>query len=160
MDLNLSPQELVFRDELRAWLANHIPKDWVKALAAAATQREHFEFLRAWQRTVYEGGWAGISWPKQYGGRGAGLMEQVLVTEEVGGAGGPRRPGSLGVALVAPTLINFGTDEQKRCYLAKILSGEEIWCQGFSEPNAGSDLAALRTEARLDGERFIVTGQK
>ncbi len=160
MDLNLSPQELVFRDELRAWLADHIPKDWVKSLAATVGQREHFEFLRAWQRTVYEGGWAGISWPKQYGGRGAGLMEQVIFTEEMARAGAPQMPGLLGLALVGPTLINFGTNAQKSRFLAKILSGEEIWCQGFSEPNAGSDLAALRTEARLDGDHFVVTGQK
>ena len=160
MDLNLSPQELAFRDELRAWLAAHIPKDWVKTLAALDGQREHFEFLRAWQRTVYEGGWAGISWPKQYGGRGAGLMEQVIFTEEMARAGAPHMPGLLGLALVGPTLINFGTDAQKSRFLAKILSGEEIWCQGFSEPNAGSDLAALRTEARLDGDHFVVTGQK
>jgi alkylation response protein AidB-like acyl-CoA dehydrogenase len=160
MDLSLSPQELAFRDELRAWLIGNIPKDWVKALAATHGQGEHFEFLRAWQRKVYEGGWAGISWPKEYGGRGAGLMEQVILTEEMARAGAPQMPGILGLALVGPTLIACGTAVQKRRYLSKILSGEEIWCQGFSEPNAGSDLAALRTEARLEDGYFVVTGQK
>ncbi len=160
MDLNLTAQELSFRDELRAWLSANIPKDWVATLAAIHGQREHFEFLRDWQRKVYEAGWAGISWPKEYGGRGATLMEQVLFTEEMARAGAPQMPGILGLALVGPTLIAYGTDAQKRRYLSKILSGEEIWCQGFSEPNAGSDLAALRTEARLDGDHFIVNGQK
>ena len=160
MDLNLTPQELAFRDAVRAWLSVNIPKDWVKTLAAIHDQREHFEFLRAWQRKVYEGGWAGISWPTEFGGRGATLMEQVLFTEEMARAGAPHLPGILGLALVGPTLIAYGTDAQKRRYLPKILSGEEIWCQGFSEPNAGSDLAALRTEARLDGDHFVVNGQK
>src|SRR6266852_4772299 len=160
MDLTLTPTETAFRDALRAWLSDNIPKDWVKTLVAIHDRREHFEFLRAWQRKVYEGGWAGISWPKEYGGRGATLMEQVLFTEDMARAGAPHLPGILGLALVGPTLINYGTDAQKRRYLSKILSGEEIWCQGFSEPNAGSDLAALRTEARLEGDHFVVTGQK
>jgi len=160
MDLTLTPTETAFRDALRAWLADNIPKDWVKTLAAIHDRREHFEFLRAWQRKVYDSGWAGISWPKEYGGRGASLMEQVLFTEEMARAGAPHLPGVLGLLLVGPTLIHHGTHAQKRRYLSKILSGEEIWCQGFSEPNAGSDLAALRTEARLDGDHFVVTGQK
>ncbi|HTM49159.1 MAG TPA: acyl-CoA dehydrogenase [Bryobacteraceae bacterium] len=160
MDLTLTPQETAFRDDLRAWLAGNIPRNWVAALAALHDRRDHFEYLRAWQRKVYEGGWAGVSWPKEYGGRGATFMEQVLFTEEMARAGAPQMPGILGLALIGPTLINFGTDEQKRRFLPKILSGEEIWCQGFSEPNAGSDLAALRTEARLDDGCFVVTGQK
>ena len=97
MDLNLSSEELAFRDALRAWLEDNIPKDWVAALAAIHGQREHFEYLRAWQRKVYEGGWAGISWPKEYGGRGATLMEQVLFTEETARAGAPQMPGILGL---------------------------------------------------------------
>jgi len=160
MDLNLTSQELSFRDSLRAWLGGNIPEDWVATLAAIHGQRERFEYLRAWQRKIYEGGWAGISWPKEYGGRGATFMEQVLFTEEMARAGAPQMPGILGLALVGPTLIHYGTGAQKRRYLAKILSGEEIWCQGFSEPNAGSDLAALRTEARLEGDHFVVNGQK
>src|SRR5882762_11562920 len=117
MDLNLTSAELVFRDALRAWLRDKIPKDWVKTLAPIHDQREHFEFLRVWQRKVYQGGWAGISWPKEYGGRGASMMEQVLFTEEMARAGAPHLPGVLGLLPVGPTLINHGTDAQKRRYL-------------------------------------------
>ena len=104
MDLTLTPAETAFRDALRAWLSDNIPKDWVKTLAAIHDRREHFEFLRAWQRKVYDGGWAGISWPKEYGGRGASLMEQVLFTEEMARAGAPHLPGVLGLLLVGPIL--------------------------------------------------------
>ncbi|MBI3695105.1 MAG: acyl-CoA dehydrogenase family protein [Acidobacteria bacterium] len=159
MDLNLTASELQFRDEVRAWLEANSPRDW-KAQQANETMEERFVFLRAWQRKVYEGGWAGLSWPTEYGGRGATLMEQVIFTEETARFGTPPMPGVLGLVLVGPTLITFGTEAQKRRYLPKILSGDEIWCQGFSEPNAGSDLAALRTEARLDGDHFVVNGQK
>ncbi len=117
-------------------------------------------FLREWQKKVYDGGWSGVSWPSEYGGRGATLTEQVIFSEEMGRAGAPPLANVLGLALVGPTIIAFGTEEQKKRYLPKILSGEEIWCQGFSEPNAGSDLANVRTEARLDRDEFIVNGQK
>ena len=160
MDLNLTPQERLFRDELRAWLQMHAPRDWEARQSAEESMPARFAFLRDWQRRVYEGGWAGLSWPQEYGGRGASLMEQVIFTEEMARAGAPPLPGILGLALVGPTLIAFGSEAQKQRYLAKILSGEEIWCQGFSEPNAGSDLAALRTEARLVDGHFIVNGQK
>lgn len=160
MDLNLTTSELEFRDGLRAWLGANLNPGWRDELSKCDGQREHFDYLLAWQRRVYEGGWAGISWPKEYGGRGASLMDQVIFTEEMARAGAPTMPGILGLALVGPTLINFGTAEQKQRHLKKILSGEEIWCQGFSEPNAGSDLASLRTEARLDGDHFVVNGQK
>jgi len=160
VDLNLSPKEQEFRDELRAWLAENIPKDWKTRSSADESMQERFEYLRAWQRKVYDAGWAGISWPKEYGGRGATLLEQVIFTEEMARAGAPPLPGVLGLALVGPTLIAFGNEAQKNRYLTKILSGEEIWCQGFSEPNAGSDLASLRTEAKPDGDHFIVNGQK
>ena len=159
MDLNPTPQERKFRDELRAWLEAHAPRDW-EARQSADNMEARFAFLRDWQRQVYEAGWAGLSWPKEYGGRGATLMEKAIFTEEVARAGAPPLPGILGLELVGPTLIAFGAEAQKQRYLAKILSGEEIWCQGFSEPNAGSDLAALRTAAALDGDHFIVSGQK
>src|SRR5207253_2356463 len=160
MDLNLTSQELSFRDELRAWLAANIPKDWVSSLAAIHGQREHFEFLRDWQRKVYEGGWAGISWPKAYGGRGATVIEQGIFQEEMARAEAPSLVNGLGLAIIGPTIIAVGTEEQKRRYVEKILSAEEIWCQGFSEPNAGSDVAALGTKAIRDGDDFIVNGQK
>lgn len=160
MDLNLSPTELSFRDGLRAWLGEKMNRGWQTEYAAISEKAEQFEYLRAWQRKVYDGGWAGIAWPSEYGGRGASIIEQVIFTEEMARAGAPNLPGVLGLQLVGPTTITHGTAEQKERFLRKILSGEEIWCQGFSEPNAGSDLAALRTDAKLDGDHFIVNGQK
>jgi alkylation response protein AidB-like acyl-CoA dehydrogenase len=158
MDLNLTPQELRFRDELRAWLRANVPPEWDERRNEPSEKR--FEFLKAWQRHLYEAGWAGISWPKQYGGRGASLIEQVIFWEEMARAGAPPMANVLGIGLVGPTLIAFGTEAQKKRFLSKILSAEEIWCQGFSEPNAGSDLAALSSEARLDGGCYIVDGHK
>jgi alkylation response protein AidB-like acyl-CoA dehydrogenase len=160
MDLNLTREERRFRDELRAWVETNAPRDWEQRHAATQGMEERFAFLRGWQRKVYEGGWAGLSWPQQYGGRGATLMEQAIFTEEMARAGAPPLPGILGLELVGPTLIAFGTEAQKQRHLAKILSGEEIWCQGFSEPNAGSDLASLRTAAKRQDDYFIVNGQK
>jgi alkylation response protein AidB-like acyl-CoA dehydrogenase len=158
MDLNLTAEELEFRDELRAWLAANAPKDWDKQREKSLDHR--FEFMRAWQRKLYEAGWAGISWPKEYGGRGANLMEQVLFWQEMARAGAPPMANVLGLGLIGPTIIAFGSEAQKKRFLRKILSAEEIWCQGFSEPNAGSDLANLQAEARLDGDHYIVNGQK
>jgi len=148
MDLNLTPDEQQFRDEFRAWLRENV--------FAAKTVDE----LKRWQRTLFEGGWAGVSWPKQYGGRGATLMQQAIFQEELALADAPHLIGTIGLSLVGPTIIAMGTDEQKARHLSKILSGEEIWCQGFSEPNAGSDLASLGTRALKDGDDFIVNGQK
>jgi alkylation response protein AidB-like acyl-CoA dehydrogenase len=158
MDLNLSADELKFRDELRSWLAANTPKDWDEARQESMQQR--FDYLKRWQRKLYDGGWAGISWPKEYGGRGASLMQQVIFWQEMARVGAPPLANVLGLGIIGPTIIHFGTEAQKKRYLAKILSAEEIWCQGFSEPNAGSDLAALQTEARLDGDHYIVNGQK
>src|SRR6202035_5658749 len=121
---------------------------------------ESFPSLRAWQRKLYEGGWAAVSWPKEYGGRGATLMEQSLFWEEMARVEAPPMANSLGLGLIGPTIIAYGTDEQKKRFIPKILSAEEIWCQGFSEPNAGSDLASLQTEARLDGNSYVVNGLK
>jgi len=159
MDLNLTPQETKFRDELRVWLQGNVPNDW-ETHRLSDSMEDRFQFLRAWQKRVYEAGWAGVAWPKEYGGRGASLMEQVIFTQEMAAAGAPPMANILGLALIGPTIIAFGTEAQKKRYLANILSGDEIWCQGFSEPNAGSDLAGLRTEARLDGDHFVVNGQK
>ncbi|MBV8818550.1 MAG: acyl-CoA dehydrogenase family protein, partial [Acidobacteriaceae bacterium] len=159
MDLNLTSQERKFRDELRAWLEANCPKDW-DARRTTDDLHERFAFLRAWQKKVFEAGWAGVAWPKEYGGRGATLMEQVIFTEEMARAAAPPLANVLGLMLIGPTIIHYGTDAQKRRFLPNILSGDEIWCQGFSEPNAGSDLAGLRTEARLDNDHWIVNGQK
>jgi alkylation response protein AidB-like acyl-CoA dehydrogenase len=160
VDLNLTPQELRFRDEARAWFAENVPKDWVKRRDEEESMLGRFEYLRAWQRKLYDAGWAGISWPKDFGGRGAPVMEQVIFIEEMARAEAPPMANVIALGLIGPTIIAFGTPEQKKRYLAKMLSAEEIWCQGFSEPNAGSDLAALSTTGVLDGDHFVVNGQK
>jgi len=159
MDLNLTPEQQQFRDELRAWLAANVPPPFAGS-TNEEEKGEHFEYLRRWQRKVYDAGWAGISWPKEYGGRGAALIEQAILTEEWARADAPPLINGLGLSLIGPTIITVGTPEQKQRYLPKILSCEEIWCQGFSEPNAGSDVASLATKATRDGEDFIVNGQK
>jgi alkylation response protein AidB-like acyl-CoA dehydrogenase len=158
MDLNLTREELAFRDEFRAWLSTNMPRDWSEWREKPL--EESFPYLRAWQRKLHEGGWAAVSWPKQYGGRSASLMEQAIFWEEMARAEAPPMANALGLGLIGPTIIAYGTDAQKNRFIPKILSAEEIWCQGFSEPNAGSDLASLQTEARLGGAQYIVNGQK
>jgi alkylation response protein AidB-like acyl-CoA dehydrogenase len=159
MDLNLNSNEQQFRDEFRAWLEISVPQQW-QGNTNAEDRDDYIEYLRDWQRKLYQGGWAGISWPREYGGRGATLMEQAIFLEELARARAPQLIGTIGLSLVGPTIIAMGTGAQKDRYLSKILSAEEIWCQGFSEPNAGSDLAALGMKAIRDGEDFIVNGQK
>ncbi|HYP30011.1 MAG TPA: acyl-CoA dehydrogenase [Blastocatellia bacterium] len=161
MDLNLTPSEQGFRDEFREWLEANIPEGWSGGDSHdIGYSEERVEFLRAWQKKMYEAGWAGIHWPKEYGGRGASLIEQTIFIEVLASTGAPPLLNVLGLSLLGPTLIAYGTEEQKKRFLANILSADEIWCQGYSEPNAGSDLAALRTEAVLDGDHFVVNGQK
>jgi alkylation response protein AidB-like acyl-CoA dehydrogenase len=158
MDLNLTAEEKQFRDELRTWLQTNVPKDWNEW--REKPMEESFPYLRAWQRKLYEGGWAAVSWPREYGGRSASLMQQSIFWEEMARVEAPPMANSLGLGLIGPTIIAYGTDAQKKRYIPKILSAEEIWCQGFSEPNAGSDLASLQTEAHLDGDHYVVNGQK
>ena len=161
MDLNLTSDEQKFRDEFRQWLAANLPAEWTKGGSTSSEDNDaYIAYLKDWQRKLYDGGWAGISWPKEYGGRGATLIEQSIFQAELARANAPQLIGTIGLSLVGPTIIAMGTDEQKARYLPKILSGEEIWCQGFSEPNAGSDLAALGTKAAREGEDFIINGQK
>ena len=154
MDLTPTPQEQEFRDQLRAWLADNHPGPEPEGDVAG------FEFRRAWQRRLHDDDWAGVSWPKEYGGRGATLVEQAIYNEELGRAQAPSTANVLGLAMGGPTVIAHGSDEQKRRYLEPILSADEIWCQGFSEPEAGSDLASLKTRAVRDGDEWVVTGQK
>jgi alkylation response protein AidB-like acyl-CoA dehydrogenase len=158
MDLNLTVEEAAFRDEFRAWLESNVPNDW--SSWREKPLEESFPYLRAWQRKLHEGRWAAVSWPKEYGGRSASLMQQAIFWEEMARVEAPPMANALGLGLIGPTIIAYGTEVQKQRFIPKILSAEEIWCQGFSEPNAGSDLAALQTEARLDGEHYIVNGQK
>jgi alkylation response protein AidB-like acyl-CoA dehydrogenase len=154
VDLTLSPAEEAFRDELRAWLEANNPG------REPTGDEAGFEFRRNWQRTLNEAGWAGVSWPKEYGGRGATLVEQAIFNEEMVRARTPQLANVLGLAMGGPTVIAHGTEEQRRRYLPPILSADEIWCQGFSEPESGSDLASLKTRAVRDGEEWVVTGQK
>lgn len=154
MDLSLSPRELEFRDEIRAWLHDHHPGP------SPAGIEEQFDFRLAWQHTLHDAGYAGISWPQAYGGRGATSMEQTIFNEEMVRARAPAPANILGLIMGGPVVMAHGTEEQKRRFLAPILSGAEVWCQGFSEPDAGSDLAAVRTRAeRVDGA-WKITGQK
>jgi alkylation response protein AidB-like acyl-CoA dehydrogenase len=154
MDLTLSPSELAFRDELRAWLQANDPGREPSGDEAA------FAFRRRWQQQLHGAGWAGVSWPTEYGGRGATLIEQAIYNEEVVRAKAPQAANVLALAMGGPTVIAHGTEEQRRRYLPPILSAEEIWCQGFSEPDSGSDLASVKTRATRHGEEWVVTGQK
>ena len=155
MDFSYSEKETEFRLELRGWLAVNVPRGpW------PATLDEEAEHLTAWQRKLFDAGWAAVHWPREYGGRGASLTEQAIFQEEMARARAPQMMNRVGINLVGPTLIAHGTDEQRRRYLPKILSCEEIWCQLYSEPGAGSDLASLRTRADADGDVYRVSGQK
>jgi len=144
------------------WLVANLPPGWgTPAYRKPEEPAEKVAFARAWQRKLHEGGWAGLHWPREYGGRGATPKEQFLFAEEYTRVGAPSMIDvGVGPGLVGPTLIHHGTDAQKRRFLPKILNGDEVWCQGFSEPNAGSDLASCRTRAELHGDEFRVTGQK
>jgi alkylation response protein AidB-like acyl-CoA dehydrogenase len=155
MDLTFSPEEESFRAELRAWLTANVPTE-----PEHATLADEVRYLVGWQRRLAQGGWVGVHWPRDYGGRGATTAENYILQEELARARAPEIIGRIGVNLVGPTLIHHGTEAQKRRYLPKILAAEELWCQLFSEPNAGSDLAALRCRAERSGDEFIVTGQK
>ncbi|MHB8513385.1 MAG: acyl-CoA dehydrogenase [Actinomycetota bacterium] len=161
MDFHDSPEEAAFRKEVREWLSINLPKEWTTAgLFSDLARDDRVAVMREWQRRLYEGGWAGLNWPKEYGGRGASLMEQVAFMQEMARAKAPSPLGAIGIGMAGPTIIAHGTEAQKKRYVANILSGEEIWCQGFSEPGAGSDLGSLRTSAVLDGDHYIVNGQK
>jgi alkylation response protein AidB-like acyl-CoA dehydrogenase len=160
MDFDLTPAERTFRDELRAWLRANRPA-WADGNDEEdATSAEWLERRVAWQRQMHEAGYIGLNWPKEFGGRGATLMEQVIFGQELIESRAPGPINVLGLGMGGPVIIVHGTEEQKRRYLSKILSAEEIWCQGFSEPNAGSDLSALQTRAVDEGDHYSVTGQK
>ena len=162
MDFSLTPEQDAFREQVRAWLKENIPRDWSRRVMASAEvpRPEAYQFLRDWQRTLYDAGFVGLTWPKEYGGRGLTFMEELILHEEMALAKAPQILNILGVGMAGPTIIAYGTEEQKKRYPAKILSCEEIWCQGYSEPNAGSDLASLQTRAVKDGEYWVINGQK
>jgi alkylation response protein AidB-like acyl-CoA dehydrogenase len=155
MDFDLSPADLAFRDEFRSWLSSNEPPD-----IDVASDFNQAETLREWQRLLASGRWVGVHWPVEYGGRGASLVQVAIYNEELARAHAPQILGRAGVNLVGPTLMAHGTDQQKQEWLSKILAAEHIWCQLFSEPGAGSDLAGLSTKAEKRGDTYFVTGQK
>jgi len=152
MDFNYSPEDEAFRREFRHWLEANAPKDQEGG--------DQWQQRLAWHRKMHAAGWVGIGWPKEYGGRGATITQQLIYNQELAKVDSPVLVNSLGILLVGPTLMHWGTEEQKKRHVAKILSADEIWCQGYSEPNAGSDLAALQTRAVEEGDYFIINGQK
>jgi len=154
LDLTLSPNEASFRDDLRAWVEENHPGEEPEGDEAA------FTFRREWQRKLHDARYAGLSWPEEFGGRGATLIEQAIFGEEMARAKAPSTANVLGLVMGGPVVIAHGTEEQKKRYLEPILSAEEIWCQGFSEPDAGSDLASLKTRAVKSNGEWVVTGQK
>src|SRR5437588_2994745 len=155
MDLTFTEPETEFRDELRAWLAGNHPGE-----EPPGEDAEAYQWRRDFQRRLADGGWAAVHWPVEYGGRGATLTQSAIFFEELGRAKAPLPANVLGLLLAGPTIMAYGTEEQKDRFLAPIVTAEEIWCQGFSEPEAGSDLASLKTRAVKDGEDWVVTGQK
>lgn len=159
MDLTYPPEAEAFRLEIRSWLSANLPKGWGSP-DFAMTPKEREQFNEDWTAKLYEGGWICASWPKAYGGRDLSTMEQVVLTEEFARVGAPMRADFFGDTLVGPTILRWGTVKQKTEFLGRILKGTISWCQGFSEPDAGSDLASLKTRAVLDGDEWVINGQK
>ena len=150
MDLNYTPEDIAYRKQVRAWLEQNVPTEPIATLAKRCV----------WHRKLYEAGFLGMGWPKAYGGGGARPMEQAIVADEMARANAPSPTNGLGLGIVGPTIVVHGSEAQKQRYLRKILTAEELWCQLYSEPNAGSDLASLKTSAVDQGDHFVVTGQK
>ena len=164
MKLSFSDEDERFRREVAAWLAANLGGEFEQIRFRGGPGDEHsfVEERKAWERKLHEGGWTGLGWPRQHGGRGASIEQQVIFNEEYARAGGPGRMGHIGETLTGPTLIAFGSEAQQARYLPGILRGEDLWCQGYSEPSAGSDLANVRTKARFDeaSGQWRLTGQK
>jgi alkylation response protein AidB-like acyl-CoA dehydrogenase len=160
MDLSYTPEELAFQREVRAWLRKSVPRRQRDARPFEFGDPRRLAEAKKWQRRVHEAGYLALGWPREYGGQGADVMRQTIVNEEMVRARAPGLIGTMGIQMVGPTLIQHGSEEQRRRYLPTILTADEIWCQGYSEPGSGSDLASLRTRAELVGDEFIVNGQK
>jgi alkylation response protein AidB-like acyl-CoA dehydrogenase len=158
MDFRDTPDEAAFRAGLRDWLAENLPAGWSEQDPHVG--RYDLDFARDWARRLHDGGYAGLTWPEEYGGGGKPYPHQAIFLEEMARAGAPDHLGVIGLGMAGPTIIAHGTDAQKKQHLARILSGETVFCQGFSEPSSGSDLASIRTRAVRDGDEFVVTGQK
>ncbi len=159
MELAYAPQDEAFRAEIRAWLKENLPKGWFDPNFEMSAE-ERKKFNDEWPEKLFKGGWICATWPKEYGGTGLTTMQGVVLSEEFANARAPMRADFFGDTLVGPTILQWGTEEQKKEFLPKILSGQVRWCQGFSEPNSGSDLASLKTSAILDGDEWVINGQK
>ena len=161
MNFDFTDKEEAFRKEVRAWLETNLPDDLRgRAFASSRADREEVQKLRAWQKRMHAAGYVGMDWPREYGGRGASIVEMVVLYQEMARAESPQLVNRGGVSMLGPTLMKYGTPAQRTRFLPKILTADELWCQAFSEPNAGSDLANLQTRAVLEGDEFIVNGQK
>jgi alkylation response protein AidB-like acyl-CoA dehydrogenase len=162
MDLRFSPEDEAFRAEIAGWLAENLTGEFAVVRGRGGPGDEHalFDERLAWERKLGAAGWTCVGWPREHGGRGLSFTQQVIFYEEYARAGGPGRLGHIGETLLGPTVIAFGSAAQQRRFLPPIVVGEELWCQGYSEPNAGSDLANVQTKAVLDGDAWVVTGQK
>ena len=161
MDFRDTPEEAAFRDEVRTWLTENLVGEFARIGGSRGTaDEEHWDVRMEWERTLGEAGWIGLGWPKEYGGRGAGFSQQAIFAEEYTKANAPGRITFFGEGLLGPTLVAMGTEKQKQRFLPPILKATELWCQGYSEPDAGSDLANVKTKAILDGDEWVVTGQK
>jgi len=159
MDLTYPPDAEEFRIEIRAWLEENLPDGWFDE-GFSMTSEERRKFHEDWTQKLFDGGWICASWPQEYGGKGLSIMQNVVLNEEFALAGAPLRADFFGDTLVGPTILQWGSEEQKKEFLPKILRGQISWCQGFSEPDAGSDLAGLKTKAELDGDEWVINGQK
>ena len=162
MDLRDQPEDETFRKEIRAWLTDHVVGEFAAlgGRGGSGDETYGFETRLAWEQVLAADGWTCLGWPVEYGGRGASIAHQVIFNEEYVKAKAPGRASILGEGLIGPTIIQYGTPEQKARFLPPIVAGTELWCQGYSEPNAGSDLANVQTKAVLDGDEWVVTGQK
>jgi alkylation response protein AidB-like acyl-CoA dehydrogenase len=161
MDFTFTPEQETFRNELRSFLSSALPQGWATAgYQEPDTLEDVVAFGRAWQRKLAEAGYVGVNWPREWGGRGMGLIEQIIVEEEMARAKAPLPINLAGITMGGPVVMAHGTSEQKRRFIPKILNADEIWCQGFSEPGAGSDLASVRTKAIIEGDEFVISGQK
>jgi alkylation response protein AidB-like acyl-CoA dehydrogenase len=159
VELAYAPQDEAFRAEIRAWLKENLPQGWFDSNFEMSSE-ERKKFNDEWPEKLFKGGWICATWPKEYGGKGLTTMQGVVLSEEFANARAPMRADFFGDTLVGPTILQWGTEDQKKEFLPKILSGQVRWCQGFSEPNSGSDLASLKTSAILDGDEWVINGQK
>jgi len=156
LDLRFTPEQVAFREEVRTWLAENIPDEPLPSMDTS----EGFEAHRQWERVLFDARWSVVNWPEAYGGREVGLVEWLLFEEEYYASGAPGRVNTNGITLLGPTLFAFGTQDQRDRFLPGMASGDEIWAQGWSEPDSGSDLASISTKAIRDGDHFVLNGQK